>query len=498
MLRKLGIEPGEAKVFAWAAAALFLLGWADVSVKNVSETLFIKRVGVELLPLVFLVNSLLLVATTYVVGRIASRADRLRLLPRVLVGAGARADPALVLRPRGPDERVRAARHRVQAAASRSRCWSSGSRSRTCSTVARPKRLFAPLMAGMTLGNDSGELRVGSDQPDDRDRGPAAVVRRCARAERGDGATAPPAARRPARTAARAPVRRLDEDEAAEPGRAGSMTTFRGLWRENRLFRLLFVTAACSGLLGPMLYFQFSYVADLATQGAGGEAKLMAFYSQFRGWISLGVLAAQLAVTSNLYRRIGIPLAAAISPLIYLLGFIGLSVRLSLPAGVGAMAGTKLQDNAVYDPAVRVLFNLFPEDIRPRAMALLEGPVKRAGGALGNVVTLVAVGSGRRRGSASRRCRSPSSGWRSPWCCGGPTRRCCCRRRRAARTSETTSTSPRCSIRTRSAGSPAICSTPIRRVVASPSTWSPRRSPSWLRGSSPRRRSRPPRRRGPC
>jgi hypothetical protein len=172
------------------------------------------------------------------------------------------------------------------------------------------------------------------------------------------------------------------------------MAKFQELWRENRLFRLLFVTAACSGLLGPMLYFQFSYVADLATQGAAGEAKLMAFYSQFRGWISLGVLGAQLAVTSNLYRRIGIPLAAAISPLIYLLGFIGLSVRLSLPAGVGAMAGTKLQDNAVYDPAVRILFNLFPEDIRPRAMALLEGPVKRAGGALGNVVTLVAVAVG--------------------------------------------------------------------------------------------------------
>ena len=86
MLRKLGIEPGEAKVFAWGAAALFLMGWADVSVKNVSETLFIKRVGVEHLPLVFLANSILLVATTYLVGRIAARADRLRLLPYVLVG----------------------------------------------------------------------------------------------------------------------------------------------------------------------------------------------------------------------------------------------------------------------------------------------------------------------------------------------------------------------------------------------------------------------------
>ena len=45
MLRKLGILPGEGRVFAWAVAALFLLGWADVSVKNVAETLFFKRGG---------------------------------------------------------------------------------------------------------------------------------------------------------------------------------------------------------------------------------------------------------------------------------------------------------------------------------------------------------------------------------------------------------------------------------------------------------------------
>ncbi len=45
VIRKLGIEPGEGRLFAWGAAALALAGWADVSVKNVSETFFLKRVG---------------------------------------------------------------------------------------------------------------------------------------------------------------------------------------------------------------------------------------------------------------------------------------------------------------------------------------------------------------------------------------------------------------------------------------------------------------------
>ena len=65
----------------------------------------------------------------------------------------------------------------------------------------------------------------------------------------------------------------------------------------------------------------------------------------------------------------------------YLLGFFGLSVRLSLPAGVGAMAGTKLQDHAIYDPAQRILFNLFPEAIRgsfPSCNQRCSGTLKRA------------------------------------------------------------------------------------------------------------------------
>ena len=76
MLRKLGIEPGEGRVFAWGAAALFLLGWSDVSFKNVSETLFVKRVGAEHMPLAWLVSSLLLVLTTWAFGGLAARVRR--------------------------------------------------------------------------------------------------------------------------------------------------------------------------------------------------------------------------------------------------------------------------------------------------------------------------------------------------------------------------------------------------------------------------------------
>jgi hypothetical protein len=389
MLRKLGIEPGESRLFFWAAGVLFLLGWAEVSVKNASETLFLKGVGVEFLPLAFLVNSLLLVGTTYLVGRIADRSDRLKLLSVVLVALGIALLPVWFLVSQEFTSGL------VLAVIASKQLQSIGLLVFFLALGdllhgRQAKRMFAPLMAGMTLGTILGSF---ASDPLSRVIGIAGLYPLSGGALMLAGVAAWPLRRFRTTRIGGVVVATSDRDLAANGGEpeGGLAAKLRELWGENRLFRLLFVMTMCSGLLGPMLYFQFSYVADLATQGEDGAERLMDFYSNFRGWISVGVLATQIGLASNIYRRIGIPLAAAISPLIYLVGFLGLSVRLSLPVGVAAMAGTKLQDNAVYDPAIRVLFNLLPEDIRSRAMALLEGPVKRAGGAVGNLATILAV-----------------------------------------------------------------------------------------------------------
>jgi hypothetical protein len=389
MLRKLGIEPGEERLFAWGATVLFLMGWAEVSIKNASETLFLKGVGVEYLPSVFLVNSLLLVGSTYLVGRIADRRDRLKLLPIVLVVLAAALVPLWFLVTQDVTSGL------VLAVIASKQLQSIGLlvfflalgdllRGR------QSKRLFAPLMAGMTLGTFLGSL---ASEPISRVVGIEGLLPLSAGAVLLAAVASWPLRHyritRISRSASGPGIRMPQVGSGRSD--LGLVAAIRELGRENRLFRLLFVTTVCSGLLGPMLYFQFSYVANLATPGEDGAQQLMVFYSQFRAWVSVPILATQIGFASNIYRRIGIPLSAAISPLIYLLGFLGLSVRLSLPIGVAAMAGTKLQDNAVYDPAIRVLYNLLPENIRSRAMALLEGPVKRAGGAVGNIATMLAV-----------------------------------------------------------------------------------------------------------
>lgn len=387
MLRRLGIERGEAELVAWAAAVLFLLGWADVSVKNVSEVFFIKRgEGVELLPLVFLASNLLLVGTTFAVGSLAARSDRSRLLPVTLLILGLALLPLWLMVRQGTGFSLLViASKQFQSIALLVFLQALGD----LLHPRQAKRLLSPLMAGMTLG-----FMLGSFASD-----PLAdwLGREGLLPFSSAVFVLAAAFSLPMRRGARGRLGRRAESNtgaamaAVIAPAARERTSLGRLWRESQLFRLLAGLTAFNALLGPMLYFQFQYVADIATAGQNGEDRLLEIYAQFRGWISVGILIIQLGFASGLYRRIGLPLAACFSPVVYLLGFIGLSAQLSLAAGVGALAGTKLVDNAVYDPALRVLYNLFREGIRSRASALLEGPIKRSGGVIGNAVTGLAV-----------------------------------------------------------------------------------------------------------
>jgi hypothetical protein len=384
MLRRLGIEPGEGRVFAWGAAVLLLTGWADAALRNVAETLFLKRIGVEWLPVVFLANAVLLVGTTAWVGRSIARSDRPRLLPRVLLLLAALLVPLAWLARSGVEWGLHGLLIASKQLPSISLLVFWGAMGDLLH-ARQAKRLFAPLVGGFTLGGITGSF---ASEPLGRWLSVAGLVPCAAAALLIAAAVA-----LPLRTLR--PLRFV-RGAASEPQEEAPLTVtgIGGLWRTSQLFRLLVVSTLCSGLVAPMLYYQFSYVADLATAGAGGEHRLLSFYARFRGWINTGALLLQLLVATRLYRRVGVPLAALVSPLVYLVGFVGLSVRLSLPTGVFAMAGTKLVDAAVFDPAQRIFYSLFSEDHRARAAAWLDGPVKRAGGVLGNVIVLGVVALG--------------------------------------------------------------------------------------------------------
>ncbi len=386
ILARLGVEDSERAIFSWAWLCLLLAGAASAALINLSETLFLKRVGVEYLPAALLASSGLLVVTTALIGRRVAGPEGPRRLPRVLLLLAVALLPfalltsldsaavfvALVLLAR-----------QVSALGPLVLFLTLGQ----LLTSRQAKRLFAPVTAGITIGAATGSF---ASDPIARSVGAEGLLVVCAvllsgAALAGVGLhTARP--RRLERGAAAAPsaVKRRGRPTGAQP-------SARRLWSESRLFRFLFICLLCGGALNPVLYFQFAYTADAATLGANGEQALLTLLAQFRGWLYLALLAAQLWLSGRLFRRFGLPLSLAIWPATYLVGFAWLGVRLTLPGGMASLGAARVAEDGIAEPARRVLFNLLPERLRGRAAGMLDGPVYRAGGLLGNGLVLIAL-----------------------------------------------------------------------------------------------------------
>lgn len=378
--RVLVVEPGEGALVAWSAATLFLVESASVAVSNVSDTLFLKRVGVDYLPIIFLVNSLLLTATTFAIGWMSVRFEPRRLLTMafallavllvvlwvlVLTSAPGIATTLIVLS-KQIDVIALLLFWTIVGGLLSSR---------------QSKRLVALMTAGGTLGTIAGSFASG---PLGEAVGISSLLALAAAIFAVAALVSVPLGRS-------APLRLYRSGTRSLPEKPPKLRTF---WRQNSLFRVLVGTSFLAGVLGPMLYFEFSRAADLATQTADGEQQLLALYGMLRGWINVGVLVVQVGVSASLFRLIGVPLASALAPVAYLLGFGGLAVRFSLATAMPATMSTSVLDHTVYEPALRILGNLLPQRERRAANSFIQGPAKRAGAALGSVLILAAVGLG--------------------------------------------------------------------------------------------------------
>ncbi|MBW2399595.1 MAG: cyclic nucleotide-binding domain-containing protein [Deltaproteobacteria bacterium] len=392
-LDRIGVQPSERVIFSWAGLCLGLLGGAGIALANTAETLFLKRVGVEYLPMALLGSSLLLIGTTAGLGAFLARRDRPTWLPRILFLLALAVAPFGILAETGSSVAMTALLliARQLLALGMLAFWVSLG---DLLTGRQAKRLFGPLNAGMTVGAIAGSF---ASAPLAKSIGVEGMPLACALLLVFAGfASRRLRAARPTRS-----ERSIEHSGGAATGRRAPSKTeggsIRELWRDSRLFRLLFVSLLCSGLLGPILYFEFSYVADAATSGPDGEEQLIALYAQLRGWMNIVTLVIQLWLASRIYRFLGLPLSVAIWPFTYLVGFTWMGVQFGVRAGASALASGRIAEQGVAESALRILFNLFPEAVRARASGLLHGPVAKLGGATGNLAALAAISLGSAR-----------------------------------------------------------------------------------------------------
>lgn len=392
LLKRIGIEHDERSLFGWAGLCLLLVGAGSAAFQNAAETLFLKRVGVEWLPLTFLASSIVIAAATALVGRALSSVDRPRWLPRILLVLAVALIPVwllVYLQVAGILPGLLILVKLLDGIALLGFWLALGD----LITGRQAKRLFAPLAAGITIGRLLGSFGT---EPASRIAGIeglvlvagglyalAAVAALFLRRTR-------KSAQPPTAGAHASPTPRTD---TARPAGAGG-PSLRRIWRESRLFRFLVIWSFCAGTLGPMLYFQFSYAVDAATQGVDGEQQMIALYAKFRGWLNFAILIMQLAISGKLYRRFGLPMAASAWPVTYLTGFLWMGIALKLPVALAMIATVRLEGDAIAKPALKILHNLLPERLRSRATGLTEGPIKGLGGVFGNSIVIGAIALG--------------------------------------------------------------------------------------------------------
>lgn len=95
----MNLSETEAGLFVWSALLIFLIRCAGLLFNNFSETAFLKRFGVEFLPVIYIINPLI---TLLVLGKLTNLMDRVsgyRILGWCLVFCGVSASAFRALIP---------------------------------------------------------------------------------------------------------------------------------------------------------------------------------------------------------------------------------------------------------------------------------------------------------------------------------------------------------------------------------------------------------------
>jgi ATP/ADP translocase len=79
---------GEIRLFIWSLVLLFLIRSSGIIFNNFAETAFLKRYGVEFLPIVYMVNSVVTFIIMVLLAGIMRRLEGTRLLIYVLLFCG--------------------------------------------------------------------------------------------------------------------------------------------------------------------------------------------------------------------------------------------------------------------------------------------------------------------------------------------------------------------------------------------------------------------------
>jgi CRP-like cAMP-binding protein len=157
------------------------------------------------------------------------------------------------------------------------------------------------------------------------------------------------------------------------------------LVKSSVLMKVLIILTFMPNVIIPIMNYQFNYVVaeQFATEGT-----MITFFSYFRGSLSIVSLVILLFV-GRIYGRWGMPVALMFHPLNYMLAFVAFLLRFDVICAMYARMSTLILRSTINMPANAVIMGLFPESDRNIVRPFLRGTVVRIGLFLGSGLILL-------------------------------------------------------------------------------------------------------------
>jgi hypothetical protein len=377
--RWLNVHEEEIGLFLWTVALLFLVRSSGIFLNNYAETAFLKRYGVEYMPIVNMVNA---VATFFVMGIMTGFMTRLpgaRLLSRLFVFCGLSVAGIRAIIPFGFDLIYPAlfmlkSQYEVLLALL---FWNLAN---DLFNTRQSKRLFPLITAGGVIGQILGSFATP-------------LVARWLHLDNLlliYMATALAGAWVVNAMGRRFPTllfqqKKQATDTKTKPSMIEEFKTVLPLMKSSVLVKILVVLTFMPNVVIPIMNYQFNFAVN---EQFATETGLIEFFGYFRGVLNIVSLVILLFV-GKLYDRFGLPVALMFHPFNYMLVFLTFLLRFDALAAMYARMSSNIIRTTINIPAIAVVTGLFPESYRAMIRPFLRGTVVRIGLFLGSGLILI-------------------------------------------------------------------------------------------------------------
>ena len=376
--RWLKIYENEIGVFLWVLVLLFLIRSSGILLNNYAETAFLKRFGVEYMPIVNMINA---IATFFIMGIMAAIMGKLpgsRLLSYLFVFCGGSVAGLRFLIPLGIDL-ISPVLFMLKSQYELLLALLFWNLANDLFNTRQSKRLFPLITAGGVLG-----LIIGSFGTPFLAR--ALSFDNLLLAYLGITLLGAVVANR---MGSRFPTLLLSDKK---PKKGKSRTSvieevkkILPLMKESTLVKILILLTFMPNVVIPIMNYQFNFAVD---QTFATEGRMLIFFGYFRGVLNIVNLIILLFV-GRIYGRWGLPVALMFHPFNYMLAFVAFLLRFDLFSAMYARMSTNILRTTINIPANAVLTGLFPASYRAMVRPFLRGTVVRVGLFLGSAFILI-------------------------------------------------------------------------------------------------------------